>query len=179
MRSTNQNESNTSGEHEPKPGSGPKRIIIAPHWAAILSLVAIGVLYALLPEKVSIGPSWLLLAFQGVFLLPFVIATLTRRRVSPVTLRIGSMILLGIVTLTLAVGIGHLISTLKSDINGVALIYSGLLLYCFNILVSALWYWEIDGGGPEKRRQSDHQAADFLFPQQMGGYDLNLGTTFF
>jgi len=179
MRSTNQNESNTSGEHEPKPGSGPKRIIIAPHWAAILSLVAIGVLYALLPEKVSIGPSWLLLAFEGVFLLPFVIATLTRRRVSPVTLRIGSMILLGIVTLTLAVGIGHLISTLKSDINGVALIYSGLLLYCFNILVSALWYWEIDGGGPEKRRQSDHQAADFLFPQQMGGYDLNWAPHFF
>ena len=179
MRSTNQNGSSTSGEYEPKPGSRSKRIIIIPHWNAILGLVAIGVLYALLPAKVSIGPSWLLLAVEGVFILPFVIARLTRRKVSPVTLRVGSLILLGIVTLTLAVGIGHLISTLKSDINGVALIYSGLLLYCFNILVSALWYWEIDGGGPEKRRQSDHQAADFLFPQQMGGYDLNWAPHFF
>src|SRR5207247_11182583 len=107
MRSTNQNESNTSGEHEPKPGSGPKRIIIAPHWAAILSLVAIGVLYALLPEKVSIGPSWLLLAFEGVFLLPFVIATLTRRRVSPLTCRLGSMLVLGILTLIIVVVILH------------------------------------------------------------------------
>jgi uncharacterized membrane protein len=179
MRSTNQNGSSTSGEHEPKPGSGPKRISIAPHSAAILGLVAIGVLYALLPTKVSIGPSWLLLAVEGVFLVPAVIAMLTRRRVSPVTLRIGSMILLGIVTLTLAVGIGHLLSTLKSDLNGIKLIYSGLLLYCFNVLVSALWYWEIDGGGPEKRRQSDHQSPDFLFPQHVGGYDLNWAPHFF
>jgi uncharacterized membrane protein len=45
--------------------------------------------------------------------------------------------------------------------------------------VSALWYWEIDGGGPEKRRQSDHQAADFLFPQQMGGHVENWAPHFF
>ena len=100
MRSTNQNGSSTSGEHEPNPGSGPTRIIIAPHWAAILGLVAIGVLYALLPTKVSIGPNWLLLAIEGVFLVPATIAMLTRRRVSPVTLRFGSMTLLGMVTLT-------------------------------------------------------------------------------
>jgi hypothetical protein len=141
--------------------------------------VAIGVLYALLPAKVSIGPSWLLLAVEGVFLLPLMLAMVTRRGVSPVTLRVGSMILLGIVTLTLVVGIGHLISTLKSDVNGVALIYTGLLLYSFNVLVSALWYWEIDGGGPEQRRQSDHQAVDFLFPQQVGGNDGNWAPHFF
>ena len=107
------------------------------------------------------------------------IATLTRRGVSPVTLRVGSLILLLMVTLTLVVGIGHLISTLKSDVNGIALIYSGLLLYCFNVLVSALWYWEIDGGGPEHRQQSDHQAVDFLFPQQMVGNDGNWAPHFF
>jgi hypothetical protein len=72
MRSSNQNGSSTSGEYEPKPGPRPKRIIIVPHWNAILVLVAIGVLYALLPAKVSIGPSWLLLAVEGVFILPFV-----------------------------------------------------------------------------------------------------------
>ena len=179
MRSTDENGAGTSGEHEPKPGSGPKRIIITPHWNAILGLVAIGVLYALLPTKASIGQSWFLLAVEGVFLVPFVIAMLTRRRVSPVTLRIGSMILLGIVTLTLAVGIGHLISTLRKDLNGIALIYTGLLLYGCNVLMFALWYWEVDGGGPEKRQHSDHQAVDFLFPQQMGGIVGNWAPHFF
>jgi hypothetical protein len=68
MRSGNQNGSSTSGEYESKPGPRPKRINIVPHWNAILGLVAIGVLYALLPAKVSIGPSWLLLAVEGVFI---------------------------------------------------------------------------------------------------------------
>jgi hypothetical protein len=179
MRSTDQNGVGTSGEHEQNPGAGPKRVRIHPHWNAILVLVAIGVLYALLPAKASIGPSWVLLAVEAVFILPFVIATLTRRRVLPVTLRVGSLILLGIVTLTLAVGIGHLISTLKGNVNGINLIRSGLLLYGFNILVSALWYWEIDGGGPEQRRQADHQATDFLFPQQMGENGGNWAPHFF
>jgi hypothetical protein len=72
-----------------------------------------------------------------------------------------------------------MILTLKKDLNGVGLLFSGLLLYGCNILLSALWYWEIDGGGPEQRRQFDHQAADFLFPQQMGGLDGNWTPHFF
>jgi hypothetical protein len=179
MSSNHQNGAGTSGEHEKTRGAMPRNIRVVPHWNALLTLVTIGVLYALLPDKVSIGPSWLLVAVEAVFLLAFFIAILTRRRVSPITLRAGSLILLGIVTLTLVVGIGHLISTLKSDINGVKLIYSGLLLYGFNVLVSALWYWEIDGGGPEQRRQSDQRAADFLFPQQMNANDGNWAPHFF
>ncbi len=179
MRSTEGNEAGASGEHDQNPGVGPKKVKIVPHWNAILCLVAIGVLYALLPDKVSIGPSWLLLVVEGVFLLLFMIAMLTRRRISPLGLRVGSLILLGIVTLTLVVGIGHLVSTLKGNVNGFNLIRSGLLLYCFNVLVSSLWYWEIDGGGPEKRQQSDHQAADFLFPQQLGGPVGNWAPHFF
>jgi uncharacterized membrane protein len=179
MRSTNQNGAGTSGEHEQKPGAGPKKVRIAPHWAAILGLVAIGVLYALLPTKISVGPSWLLLAIEVVLLLPAVIAMLTRRRVSPVTLRVGSIILLGIVTFALAAGIVRMIVTLPRELKGISLLYSGLLLYGCNILVFALWYWEIDGGGPEKRQQSDHQAADFLFPQQVGGHEGNWAPHFF
>jgi hypothetical protein len=176
MRSTDQN---GAGEYEQTPGASPQQVSIVPHWNAILGLVAIGVLYAFLPTKVSIGPSWTLLAVEVVFLLPFVLATVTRRRVSPVRLRVGSIILLVIVTLTLAVGIGHLILTLKRDVNGIGLIYSGLLLYGCNVLMFGLWYWEIDGGGPEQRRQSDHEAVDFLFPQQVGSNNGNWAPQFF
>ncbi len=44
-----------------------------------------------------------------------------------------------------------------------------MLLWSFNVLVFALWYWEVDGGGPLKRHLSGHQAADFMFPQQAKG----------
>jgi hypothetical protein len=66
-----------------------------------------------------------------------------------------------------------MILTLKNDLKGSGLLFTGLLLYGCNVLLFALWYWEIDGGGPERRQQSDHQLADFLFPQQMGGLDEN------
>ena len=174
MRTTNQNGAGNSDEHEQESGAEPQKVRATPHWNAIGGLVAIGVLYALLPVKISFGPyGLLLLAIEAVFLLPFVIAVMTRRKVSPVTLRIGSMILLGIVTLVLAIGIVRMITTLPSELKGLGLLETGLLLYGCNVLMFALWYWEIDGGGPERRQQSAHQLSDFLFPQQMGGLDEN------
>ena len=68
---------------------------MAPRWAAIIGLLAIGVLYALLPQRLRIGPNWLLLVIEIVALLPLTIALLTQRRFSHVTIRIYAMILLG------------------------------------------------------------------------------------
>ena len=179
LRTTNQNGAGTSDEHEQEVGAGTQKVQVTPHWNAIGGLVAIGVLFALLPDKVSIGPRWFLLVIEGVFIIPFVFAVLTRRNISPVTLRVGSLALLAIVTIVLAIGIVHMISTLKTQLNGFGLLYTGLLLYGCNILMFALWYWEIDGGGPERRRQAAHQLPDFLFPQQMGGLDENWVPHFF
>ena len=167
MRTTDQNGAGTSGEHEQKPG----KAIIKPHWGAILALIALGVLYALLPGKVNGGPAWLLLTIEGVIILPLLFAILTGHRVSLAVRRNGSLILLAVVTISLSVAIFHLVFTLRKDLNGISLLYTGLMLYITNTLVFSLWYWAIDGGGSDQRLVSDHQAADFLFPQQMGGFD--------
>jgi len=180
MRTTNQNGAGTFSEQEPESGTVPQKVQVTPHWNAIGGLVAIGVLYALLPVKISFGPyGLLLLAIEAVFLLPFLIAVMTRRSVSPVTLRVGSLILFGIVTFVIAIGIVNMILTLPKDLKGLGLLETGLLLYGCNILMFALWYWEIDGGGPEKRQQPAHQLSDFLFPQQMGRLDENWVPHFF
>ena len=71
MRTTNKNGVGNSDEHEQEPdagpqGAGPQKVRVTPHWNAIGGLVAIGVLYALLPVKISIGPyGLLLLAIEG------------------------------------------------------------------------------------------------------------------
>ena len=49
----------------------------------------------------------------------------------------------------------------------------------FNILVFAFWYWEIDGGGPRRRHEAGHRAADFLFPQQVEGKSGKWAAGFF
>lgn len=171
MSSTDQYEANNSAGQEQKTGTGSRKAIIAPHWAAILALIALGVLYALLPQRVNGSPPWLLLTIEGVMLLPLLIAFLTGHRVSLATRRIGSLVLLSVVTLALSAATFHLVFTLKKDLNGISLLYTGLMLYLTNTLVFSLWFWAIDGGGADKRLLSDHKAADFLFPQQMGGFE--------
>jgi uncharacterized membrane protein len=49
--------------------------------------------------------------------------------------------------------------------NGHALILSGIVLWCTNVLLFGLWYWEVDRGGPAARVRGDRDTPDFLFPQ--------------
>ena len=35
-----------------------------------------------------------------------------------------------------------------------------------NVLLFALWFWQLDGGGPVARPTSKPEGWDFLFPQQ-------------
>lgn len=146
---------------------------MAPRWAALFGTLAIGLLYLFLPDKLIFGPSWLLLAIEGVLLLPFIISWITGYKLPHITIRILALILLGITTIALAIGIVLLIQTLPGNGRGVNLLQSAAVLWSFNILVFALWYFEIDGGGPLKRHLAGYKAADFMFPQQQpsGGLD--------
>jgi hypothetical protein len=42
-----------------------------------------------------------------------------------------------------------------------------VVLWFVNILVFGIWYWIIDGGGPEARHSRTVQRFDFAFPQRM------------
>lgn len=142
---------------------------MAPRWAAIIGILVVGVLYLVLPSRLIIGPNWLLLVIELVFLIPLIASMLTQRGLSHTSIRRLIMILLGINTLALGIGIMLLIITLPTDKHATNLLRDAGLLWAFNILVFASWYWEIDGGGPVKRYHSKHQAADFMFPQQADG----------
>jgi hypothetical protein len=162
------------------PEAMPKR------WAALVGAFVLGVLYALLPDYVSIGGlSWLPLVLVSVILVPVIlIAFVGRHRqvsVPLVTIRILLFIMLGVLTLTLAIGVGLMIETLptRTPAQSVGLLRTAALLWTSNILVFGLWYWEIDGGGPHKRFMAGHPAADFMFPQQVDGNTTGWAPHFF
>jgi hypothetical protein len=46
------------------------------------------------------------------------------------------------------------------------LLFTGLVLWTMNVLVFALVYWVLDGGGPEARAEDAAVVCDFVFPQQ-------------
>jgi uncharacterized membrane protein len=51
--------------------------------------------------------------------------------------------------------------------NGHELILSGIVLWCTNVLLFGLWYWEVDRGGPVARECNAEDLPDFLFVQMM------------
>ena len=52
----------------------------------------------------------------------------------------------------------------SGSVGGLELLANGLVIYTTNILMFALLYWELDGGGPDKRT-SRQIKRDFLFTQ--------------
>ena len=52
------------------------------------------------------------------------------------------------------------------------LLRSGGLLWLTNVIVFALWYWRLDGGGPTlRRKQKRFGSTSFLFPQMQIPHD--------
>src|SRR5260370_26181940 len=148
------------------PASNDDEEVVAPGVSALVGILLTGLLYLVLPPNVIIGPNWLLLVIEGVFVIPLVIDLLTAWNFSHTARRILVLVPLGISTLALVVGVALFILTLPTDTHATNLLRSAALLWSFNILVFALWYWELDGGGPWKPHLSGHHAADFLFPHQ-------------
>lgn len=52
------------------------------------------------------------------------------------------------------------------EVSGRGLLVNGFVIYVTNVFMFALWYWEMDGGGPDRRTERQTR-RDFLFPQMI------------
>ncbi len=128
-----------------------------PRLPAIIALLAVGGIYTALPSFLTLGPRWLLLAVVGILLIPTVIS-----------LRTGHHDLnSAVITFALVLSLVLLIKALPTRVEAAPeLLRSAGALWLTNILVFALWYWRLDGGGPLQRdRRGAHTEGAFLFPQ--------------
>ena len=150
-----------------------------------LALLASAALYATLPGRFIVGPSagvfaaarWLVPALT-VVLLAALIATVPHGRLVRamgidawqvrVGRRVAALVLTAIVSAANAVAILLLVHLLVSGAHAQArlLLRAGIHMWCLNVLVFALWFWELDNGGPAARRTANQEGRDFLFPQQ-------------
>jgi uncharacterized membrane protein len=138
---------------------------------ATAGALLVGVLYLAMPPQLIVGPRWLLLALEILLLAPpFVAFGFWGRHLPYRVARALAFILLTVLTLALIVSVLLLVSDLTNiALKGQTLLKSGGLLWAFNVLVFAIWYWELDGNGPRARVLIRHQASDFRFPQQEEG----------
>jgi hypothetical protein len=150
------------GEHE-----GQRLARRDPFWQAQLTAIAAIALYLALPEKLTVGPTWLLPTLEGLLVVGLIVAMPNPAMQYSPWRRHFAIALIGLVSAanlaSLLLLVHYLLKGGKA--GGHALILSGVVLWVTNVLLFALWYWELDRGGPVARVLDKTALPDFLFPQ--------------
>lgn len=140
-------------------------------WQAIAAVLVAVALYALLPSRYTIGPTWVAPILVLVVLVPLLVmrfrsAEWSLQRAASITL-IAVVNVFNLASVVLLVS--DILASSSHHASGVQLLMAGGQIWLTNILVFALWYWELDGGGPYPRSRyasaRECPNADFLFPQ--------------
>ena len=136
----------------------------------MLAFLAICAIYLALPRNLVIGPIWLLPTLIVVLLVPTVVSHRVGRQSLNRTL---GFVINGITTLALIGSVILLVRALPAHRESpVQMLRSGGLLWLTNVIVFALWYWRLDGGGPTLRqKEKKFGSTSFLFPQMQIPHD--------
>jgi hypothetical protein len=153
----------------------------------VAAVVTAASLYATLPGSFIAGPS------SGVFAVArLVVPILTLVLLAPLALsvptpralaalgthaphalrlsrRLASLAVIALISLANAAAIVLLVHSIVVGDKAHArlLLRAAIHMWCTNVLVFALWFWQLDGGGPLVRRLEPRHRHDFVFPQHL------------
>ncbi|HTZ33416.1 MAG TPA: hypothetical protein VMH31_13225 [Methylomirabilota bacterium] len=150
----------------------PPQRLREPRWPAFVAMLAASGVYLALPEPLSLGPAWGLFAVIAILMVPIVISD--RRGDHKVT-RALTFTASGIITFAMIASLVYLVRSIPAHSESPqTLLRSASALWVANVLIFALWYWKLDGGGPLRREDPVSQSkSSFLFPQMMTRGDAN------
>ena len=145
-----------------------------PRWHAGIAVLAALILYTRLPPKLTLGPDWVAPLLVFALLIPLqVFGPLGMG--SEKMLRVGSITLIAVLNFfnitSVILLINDLVNQHAKHYGPTAhdLLGSGALVWASNVIVFALWFYELDSGGPAERARHEgarsFPTADFLFPQ--------------
>jgi len=151
----------------------------------MLAILTSAALYATLPGRFIIGPSagifsaarWVVPVLAVLLLLVLVASVPQGRLVRSLGLHVGTVrvgrrvAVLSVTAILSAANATSIVILVHLLVNGARaqaplLLKAGIHMWCLNVLVFALWFWELDNGGPVARRKAGPATRDFIFPQQ-------------
>ncbi len=151
-----------------KPFLGNRQRDHDPVWHVQLAVIGALLLQLLLPDRFVAGPHFSLVILEALLLLALVITTPRLPVFSSIRRRINVIALLSLIGGTNAYALFKVSSILMTGgriDNGPDLVLAALNIYLTNVVVFAMLYWEMDGGGPGKRRSVSLETRDFFFQQ--------------
>jgi uncharacterized membrane protein len=132
-------------------------------WPGAVALLSIGASYLALSDYVTVEPRiWL----PGLMTVLVVALLGVHARGYYRLARTIAFVLLGVVTASVVLREFFLVITLSGrGVSAFSVLIDAVLIWISTVVTFAVWYWEIDGGGPEMRTIGSHASEDFLFPQ--------------
>jgi hypothetical protein len=139
----------------------------APRLGAMVIVFAVVATIALLPERYHILPYWVAYLESAVIIVPMLVVSLTKGRIWRNLERIAE--LSAISAALLFNGLNVLVTAYNvvenaSSMEPVPLFYTSVAIWTGNVLIFALLYWVVDGGGPDARLRDSRPLPDFDFP---------------
>jgi len=138
-----------------------------PRWPASLALLVCAGLYMVLPARLIFGPRWLIPALE---VIPVLTINAFHPRRHPEEARIARVATIALIAVLNFFNLASILSLVGELLNGHVkdgreLVYAAVLVWLTNVIVFALWFWELDRGGPGVRRTVHERLPDFLYPQ--------------
>lgn len=135
-------------------------------WPPLGALLVAALLEVSLPGDLILGGGWLRWIIPALVVILICVAAASPVEESDRRRRLG-MTLAALVTLANAVAIGELVYGIvgEAGFEGKYLIVAALQVWFTNVIVFAIWFWEIDGGGPRHRALAPPGPHEQLFAQ--------------
>ena len=136
-------------------------------WPATIAVLAVVALQLSLLEKLTLGPNWLAPALELALLIPLAVGAPRRHPEQARGWRFVAVGLIGLVNISNFVSLGLLVHylLLGGKTSGGELLFDAVKIWVTNVILFALWFWELDRGGPHRRGHEGEKHPDFAFTQ--------------
>jgi uncharacterized membrane protein len=156
-----------AGEHELAPAwqritGGESR------WPVVAAILVALVLQLTLPDQLALPSKWLLPGIEFGVLMALIAMFPVRFDRESRARRTGGLILTALLSIANAWSAVLLVTRLVEGQLGQSagpLLASGVAIWLTNVIAFAVWYWELDRGGPAARAMATRPLPDFLFAQ--------------
>lgn len=139
-----------------------------PRWPASVAIIAAMIIQAFLPRDLTHSLPLVVLGLEVAILVPISFSAPIRHKDESKLMRILAIVVIALVSMANLATLILLIYALffeSGKVTSIELFFSGLGIWMTNVIAFALWFWEVDRGGPHERTHAGHEAPDFLFPQ--------------
>lgn len=154
----------------------------ADFWLACGAIVVVAVLQYFLINHLSLGPRWLAPSIEIALLIPLAMAFRRRQKLSASDVLDGAVtdphrllirrLAIALIAVVTLMNFGALVELVRALLagraeTGVTLLLDAVNIWITNVIVFALWFWGLDGGGPAVRHAQQKSSFEFLFPQAL------------